>query len=98
MENVIVMFYLKQEISQELSLPKNFVNELPTNWNVAQLEELLVVYQYDTLVWCNSCSIWVIKRYGDTYSWTKEYNVALGQGNLSFWAWYQLLLVVVRYC
>uniref|UniRef100_K4DCN4 Uncharacterized protein n=1 Tax=Solanum lycopersicum TaxID=4081 RepID=K4DCN4_SOLLC len=29
----------------------------------------------------NGCSIWVMKRYGDTDSRSKEYNVALGQRN-----------------
>ncbi|KAH0735982.1 hypothetical protein KY285_011689 [Solanum tuberosum] len=29
-----------------------------------------------------SCSIWEMKRYVDTDSWSKEYNVALGQGSL----------------
>ncbi|KAK4727941.1 hypothetical protein R3W88_032858 [Solanum pinnatisectum] len=78
----VVEYFWTQEIFQELSLPEILVNEPPKNFNVAKLEELLVVYQYDTRVWSSSCSIWVMKRYGDTDSWSKEYNVALGQGNL----------------
>ncbi|KAH0774518.1 hypothetical protein KY290_011655 [Solanum tuberosum] len=81
-ENLIMMFDLNEEIFQELSLPKILVNEPPTNLNVAQLGKFLVVYQYDTRVWSNNCSIWVMKRYGNTDSWSKEYNVALSQGNL----------------
>ncbi|XP_055836299.1 F-box protein CPR1-like [Solanum dulcamara] len=81
-ENLIMAFNLNEEIFQELSLPEILVNEPPMNLNVAQLEELLVVYQYDTRIWSSSCSIWVMKRYGDTDSWSKEYNVALGQGHL----------------
>ncbi|XP_015165297.1 F-box protein CPR30-like [Solanum tuberosum] len=77
-ENLIMMFDLNEKIFQELSLPEILVNEPPTNLNIAQLGELLVVYQYDTRVWSSSCSIWVMKRYGDIDSWSKEYNVALG--------------------
>ncbi|KAJ8527795.1 hypothetical protein K7X08_015246 [Anisodus acutangulus] len=77
-ENLIMVFDLNEEIFQELSLPEILVNELPTNLNAAECRESLAVYQYDTRDWSSRCSIWVMKRYGDTESWRKEYNVVLG--------------------
>ncbi|XP_075076029.1 F-box/kelch-repeat protein At3g23880-like [Nicotiana tabacum] len=81
-ENLIMVFDLNDEIFQELSLPEVLVNEIPLNLNAAECRELLVVYQYDIRIWSSSCSIRVMKQYGDTESWSKEYNVALGHEHL----------------
>ncbi|XP_075108149.1 F-box/kelch-repeat protein At3g23880-like [Nicotiana tabacum] len=81
-ENLIMVFDLNDEIFQEISLPEILVNEPPTNLTAAECRKSLVVYQYNTRIWSSSCSIWVMKQYGDTESWSMEYNVALNHQQL----------------
>ncbi|PIN15192.1 hypothetical protein CDL12_12169 [Handroanthus impetiginosus] len=83
-ENLITVFDLSYEVFDEMPLPEELNNEVPFNLNVAVVEESLAVYQYDTCVWSESCSIWVMKKYGDVKSWSKEFHVDLegGIGNI----------------
>ena len=73
-----MVFYPIDDIFQELSLPEVLVNEPPTNLDAAECRKSLAVYQNDQRIWSSSFSIWVMKQYGDTESWSKEYNFALG--------------------
>lgn len=79
-ENLIMVFNLSREVFDEMQLPSALENELPINLNAAVLEGSLAVFQYDERVSSKSCCIWVMKKYGDRESWSKQYNVELDGG------------------
>ncbi|KAL7125612.1 hypothetical protein ABFS83_14G128500 [Erythranthe nasuta] len=76
-ENTIMLFNLSQEVFDEMELPNLLKNELPINLNAVFLEGSLAVVQYDERVGSKSCGIWVMKKYGDVESWSKQYHVDL---------------------
>ncbi|KAI3465865.1 hypothetical protein Pfo_022528 [Paulownia fortunei] len=79
-ENLIMLFNLSLEVFDEMQLPDALENELPINLNAVVLEGSLAVVQYNERVWSKSCCIWIMKKYGDTESWSKEYYVDLEGG------------------
>ncbi|KAL7143645.1 hypothetical protein ABFS83_08G206200 [Erythranthe nasuta] len=76
-ENTIMLFNLSQEVFDEMELPNPLKNELPINLNAVFLQGSLAVVQYDERIGSKSCGIWVMKKYGDVESWSKQYYVDL---------------------
>ncbi|KAL0002017.1 hypothetical protein SO802_015798 [Lithocarpus litseifolius] len=80
--NMIMSFDIKDEVFHEMAVPKCFEGRLNLNMKVAVLGGLLA------LVPCNSnldfsgpCySVWVMKEYGVVESWTKLYDINVGEG------------------
>ncbi|KAL0002019.1 hypothetical protein SO802_015800 [Lithocarpus litseifolius] len=79
--NMIISFDIKDEVFHEMAVPKCFEGRLNLNMKVAVLGGLLA------LVPCNSnldfsdpCySVWVMKEYGVVESWTKLYDIKVGE-------------------
>ncbi|XP_011082973.1 F-box/kelch-repeat protein At3g23880-like [Sesamum indicum] len=79
-ENLIIVFDMSEEVFEELPLPDILTNELPFNLNAAVLDQSLAIYQCDARSWSKSCSIWVMKKYGDVASWSKLLHINVQEG------------------
>lgn len=79
-ENLIVVFDLSNEAFEELLLPDALAVECPINMCTSVCEDSIAVLNYDKCVGTGSCSIWLMKAYGDVKSWSKMYTVDLGGG------------------
>ncbi|KAL0443802.1 UNVERIFIED_CONTAM: hypothetical protein Slati_2102900 [Sesamum latifolium] len=44
------------------------------------LDHSLAIYQCDARSWSKSCSIWVMKKYGDVESWSKQFHINVEEG------------------
>ncbi|KAK6134424.1 hypothetical protein DH2020_031856 [Rehmannia glutinosa] len=79
-KNVIIVFDMSNELFDEMPLPDTLANELPYNLNTAVFGQSLAIYQYDARVCSESCSVWVMNKYGDAKSWIKKFNIDLEGG------------------
>ncbi|KAK6157536.1 hypothetical protein DH2020_011784 [Rehmannia glutinosa] len=79
-ENVIIVFDMSNELFDEMPLPDTLTSELPYNLNTAVFGQSLGIYQYDVRVCSESCSVWVMNKYGDAKSWVKKFNIDLEGG------------------
>lgn len=81
LENMIVLFNVSIEAFEEMPLPEALENELSVNLCALDVGGSLAVVRYDNeRVWSKSCSIWVMKKYGDVGSWSRDYNVVFEGG------------------
>ncbi|XP_027127218.2 F-box/kelch-repeat protein At3g23880-like [Coffea arabica] len=76
-ENLIMVFDLSNEVFEELLLPDALAVECPINMCTSVCEDSIAVLNYDKRVGTGSCSIWLMKVYGDVKSWSKMYTVDL---------------------
>ena len=79
--NMIISFDIKDEVFHEMAVPKCLEGRLELKMKVAVLGGLLALVPCnsdpDISVPCNS--VWVMKEYGVVESWTKLYDIKVGE-------------------
>lgn len=80
LENAVMAFDVALEAFEEMPLPEALENELSFNLGAVDIGGKLAVVRYDGRVWSTSCSVWVMREYGDVGSWSRDYDVSLGGG------------------
>ena len=79
--NMIISFDIKDEVFHEMAVPKCLEGRLNLNTKVAVLGGLLALVPCNSnLYFSDPCySVWVMKEYGVVESWTKLYDIKVGE-------------------
>ncbi|XP_023915929.2 F-box/kelch-repeat protein At3g06240 [Quercus suber] len=79
--NMIISFDIKDEVFHEMAVPKCLEGRLNLNMKVAVLGGLLALVPCNSnLYFSDYCySVWVMKEYGVVESWTKLYDIKVGE-------------------
>ncbi|KAL4620483.1 hypothetical protein ACB092_06G157600 [Castanea dentata] len=80
--NMIISFDIKDEVFHEMAVPKCFERRWDSNMKVAVVGGLLALVpcNYDPDFSDPCYSVWVMKEYGVVESWTKLYDIKVGEG------------------
>ncbi|XP_038678795.1 F-box/kelch-repeat protein At3g06240-like [Tripterygium wilfordii] len=81
--NLIMLFDMENEVFKEMEVPDILGKEHEYNLSVGAYDDTVCVMQYNQ--WSRDgwnkgshCSIWVMKEYGESKSWVKQFNIDLG--------------------
>ncbi|CAI9090405.1 OLC1v1025169C1 [Oldenlandia corymbosa var. corymbosa] len=78
--SLILRFHMDDESFNEINLPHELTCMPPLDLAVSVYEGLLSVIAYHSAENRSNCSLWVMRRYGVSESWTRLFTVQLGEG------------------
>uniref|UniRef100_A0A5B7AAV4 F-box associated beta-propeller type 1 domain-containing protein n=1 Tax=Davidia involucrata TaxID=16924 RepID=A0A5B7AAV4_DAVIN len=76
---LILSFSMEDELFCEIKLPESLVEEFMPDMCIDVFGESLALFHYDIRTTIEVCTIWVMKEYKVVESWTKLFNIVLGE-------------------